>query len=365
MVRVLILHGGLIPHYRVPIYGYLRQYLQPRGFDLQVLSEGIQADNPHEVYFPCTKVLLSALSVGRVVRREKIDVVVLFVDMRHLYLFPTYLITKVILGRKLVWWGQGRDLANRDATIKNLAYATEHALCDAVILYAEHLRKYVSARYHKKVFIANNTLHLTYPGLPERERRHVLARYGIRTKKNVICVGRMQERKRLARLVDAVALMNRADIGVILVGPDTESILGQFEGDTVYKLGAVYGNDKFDLLSAADVYCLPGAVGLSIVDAFYCGLPFVTEDGDESAEITYLQNGVNGFSVQRGNVRELSDRLLLLLDNDDLRRDFSEAGRREIAERGSIDQLCAGFQSALEFATREDRKGPSEVKRQS
>ena len=90
-----------------------------------------------EVYFPCTKVLLSALSVGRVVRREKIDVVVLFVDMRHLYLFPTYLITKVILGRKLVWWGQGRDLANRDATIKNLAYATEHALCDAVILYAE------------------------------------------------------------------------------------------------------------------------------------------------------------------------------------------------------------------------------------
>ena len=118
-------------------------------------------------------------------------------------------------------------------------------------------------------------------------------------RRNVICVGRMQERKRLARLVDAVALMNRADIGVILVGPDTESILGQFEGDTVYKLGAVYGNDKFDLLSAADVYCLPGAVGLSIVDAFYCGLPFVTEDGDESAEITYLQNGVNGFSVQK------------------------------------------------------------------
>ena len=79
----------------------------------------------------------------------------------------------------------------------------------------------------------------------------------------------------------------------------------------------MYGDERFDLLSASDVYCLPGAVGLSIVDAFHCGLPFVTEDGDESAEIAYLKHGVNGFIVPRGDVKGAGGGPAALLDDDD------------------------------------------------
>jgi glycosyltransferase involved in cell wall biosynthesis len=94
-------------------------------------------------------------------------------------------------------------------------------------------------------------------------------------------------------------------------------------------------------------------VGLSIVDAFHCGLPFVTEEGDESAEIAYLKPGENGFEVPRGNVSELARRLLMLLDNDELRARFSEAARREAAVNASIEQLCEGFAQALRYATRD------------
>ena len=94
-----------------------------------------------------------------------------------------------------------------------------------------------------------------------------------------------------------------------------------------------------------------GAVGLSIIDAFHCGLPFVTEGGDESAEIMYLKDGVNGFIVPKGNIRSLSNKLLLLLDDHELRRRFSEAAKQEITENGSIDKLCAGFREALCYAT--------------
>ena len=86
----------------------------------------------------------------------------------------------------------------------------------------------------------------------------------------------MQKRKRVDILVKALNLMNRPDIGLILIGPDTEGILDEIKGDNIYKLGPIYGHKKFDLLSASDIYCLPGAVGLSIIDAFHCGLPFVT-----------------------------------------------------------------------------------------
>ncbi len=350
MTRVLLLHGGKIPHYRIPIYGCLSEYLRGYQFELMVASGGIQADNPHPIHFTYIERPLSVLSIANIVWTEAIDVIILFVDMRHLYLFPTYLIVKGLLRKKMVWWGQGRDLADRDAKIKNLAYTTEHALCDSIILYAEHLKQYVSLRFHPKLFVANNTLCIDYSGLPSENKVTVLSKYGVATKKNIICVGRLQRRKRLDHLAKAFALLNRSDLGLIIAGPDTEGVLKDIDGPNVYKIGPVYGNDKFDLLSACDVYCLPGAVGLSIVDAFYCGLPIVTEDGDESAEMMYLKHGVNGFIVPRGDIEELARKLSLLLDDDALRGQFSSEARREIRENGAIEKLCAGFKDALLYA---------------
>ena len=174
-----------------------------------------------------------------------------------------------------------------------------------------------------------------------------MAEYGINTKKNIICIGRMHKRKRLDHLVKAFVQMKRDDIGLILVGSDPDGILKEINGHNIFKLGAIYGNKKLNLLSASDVYCLPGAVGLSIVDAFYYGLPLVTEEGDESPEIIYLRNGVNGFFVKRGDIKSMAEKLQLLLDDDVLRKQFSVAAKREIVENGSIQKFCEGFRDAL------------------
>jgi glycosyltransferase involved in cell wall biosynthesis len=352
MIRVLLIHAGLIPHYRIPIYTYLSNYLKRYGYDFIVVSDGIQPGSPYIIEFQYAKMHLSALRIASFVYRRKIDIIIDFMELKHHYLFPTYLMTKVIMARKMIYWGQGRDLLDPRKKIKNIAYAVEQAMCSAIILYAEHLKKYLPKRFQKKVFIANNTLHLTYKGLPPGvTREKILAEYGIKTKKNIICVGRMQKRKRLNNLAEALIHMNRPDIGLILVGPDTDGVLKEIEGDNIFKLGPLYGDKKFYLLSSADVYCLPGAVGLSIVDAFYCGLPLVTEEGDESAEIMYLKDGVNGFLVPKNNMPMLSQKLLLLLDDDELRRRFADAAKREIRENGSIDKLCSGFRDALRYAT--------------
>jgi glycosyltransferase involved in cell wall biosynthesis len=353
MLRVLLVHAGLIPHYRVPIYCYLGHYLKQYGMDLLVTSDGIQPGSPDPVEFPYVPMRLSALSIARLVRRAKIDVIIDYMELKHRYLFPTYLVVKGVMGRKMVYWGQGGDLLDPEDKLKKIAYAVEQSMCGAIILYAEHLKKYVPRRFHEKTFVAGNTLFLSYLGLPAgTTRESVLSNYGIKTKKNIICVGRMQKRKRIDHLVEALACMNRSDIGLILVGPDPDGVLDGIRGKNIHILGPLYENKKFELLSSADVYCLPGAVGLSIVDAFHCGLPFVTEEGDESAEIMYLKDGVNGFVVPREDIAALSRTLQLLLDDDELRRKFSEAARREIQENGSMDKFCSGFRDALSFATR-------------
>src|SRR2546427_7747073 len=153
MIRVLLLHGGSIPHYRVPVYGYLSSFLRRYGFDLTVVSDGIEAGNPHAVDFNYMAMPLSFFSIARFIYRRRIEVIIDYMGLRHLYLFPTYLIAKGIMRRKIVYWGQGCDLAATDAVIKNLAYRSELAMCDAIILYAEQLKKYVPRRFQKKVFV--------------------------------------------------------------------------------------------------------------------------------------------------------------------------------------------------------------------
>lgn len=351
MIRILLINQTKIPHYRVPVYNYLSEYLKKYGFDFIVVSEGLQTSNPHVVEFNFREIKLSTLNLSRFITKNEIVVIISWVDMKHLYLFPVYFIAKGIMGKKMIYWGQGRDLLDQDSHIKNLAYAIEQSLCDAIILYAEHLKKYIPKRFHGKVFIANNTLHINYPGLLPEKKSLVLTEYGIHTEKNIICMGRMQKRKRIEHLVKAFSLMKRSDIGLILVGPDQEDVLKNISGENIYKLGSIYGDQKYNLLSVADVYCLPGAFGLSIIDAFYCGLPFVTEDGDESAEIMYLKDGVNGFIVPKGDTQALAQKLLLLLDNENLRQKFSAAAMKEVRENANMDKFCAGFRDALFYVT--------------
>jgi glycosyltransferase involved in cell wall biosynthesis len=323
-----------------------------------VTSDGIQQGTPDPIDFRYYEMHLSASNIAKLISRQQIDIIIDYMELKHWYLFPTYLIAKGIMRRKMIYWGQGRDLLDADSRIKNLAYAAEQFMCDAVILYAESLKKYLPPRFHKKVFFANNTLYLNYKGLSaDTTREQVFAGYGISTKKNIICMGRMQKRKRVDRLFEAFLYMKRPDVGLIFVGPDPEGVLTDIKGENVFKLGPIYGDKRFDLLSAADVYCLPGAVGLSIIDAFYCGLPFVTEDGDPSAEIAYLKDSVNGFIVPPDNIPVMAEKLLFLLDNEGIRQKFSDAARKEVAENASIDRMCAGFRDALLYVTHQNRAG--------
>lgn len=350
MTRVLLVHAGVIPHYRIPIYNFLSKYLNKYNFELFVISNAIQVGAPDTIGFKYNKLNLSALTIAKYIKYNHIDVMIDYMELKHKYLFPTYLIVKGIMRKKIVYWGQGRDLLDAHSKIKNLAYFMEQFFCDAIILYADFLRKLIAKSFHKKIFIANNTLYLNYQGLPEGiTREQILTSYGIKTKKNIICMGRMQIRKQIDHLYQAFVCLNRTDVGLILVGPDTENVLNNINGPNIYKLGAMYGDKRFDLLVSSDIFCLPGAVGLSIIDAFYCGLPFITEDSYLSAETMYLKDGVNGFIVPPNDISALTSKLQLLLDDDDLRRKFSDAAIHEAKNNASIEKMSVGFRDALQY----------------
>src|SRR5690606_4230799 len=121
-------------------------------------------------------------------------------------------------------------------------------------------------------------------------------------------------------------------------------------GNVRYR-GEIYETEAVNrIFKMADVFSIPGKIGLGINHAFYWGLPVVTENVRHSPEIIYLKDGQNGFMVERGDVRALAEKLNLLLSSAELYASFSEAARKEIELNASIDRMCDGFLQAIRFA---------------
>lgn len=345
--KVLLINREQIPHYRVPVYNYLSDYLKSNDFNLTIVSEGVQEGNSHAIRFDHRKNHLHIAPLIRVIKDIKPDVIIFWVNPEITMWSVLYLAK--LMKIKVIHWGHRRpDPPN--VYVKTILFnLIEHWIDDAIILYAEHLKEYTWKCFHTKTFVANNTLDFTSYDALRSPRDAVKAKYAISTSKNIICMGRMQKRKRMDDLIQAFNMLNMEDVGLVLVGPDPERILANINGRKIFKLGPVYSEESLDLLSASDVYCLPGAIGLSIVDAFYCGLPVITENVRHGPEIMYLKDGINGFMVPEGDIKQLAAKLKMLLTDDAMRERFSQAAKNEIMTNGHIDIMCKGFVTALQY----------------
>ena len=97
----------------------------------------------------------------------------------------------------------------------------------------------------------------------------------------------------------------------------------------------------------ADVFSVPGHVGLGLNQAFYWGLPVVTEDGSQPPEINYLINGRNGFIVPNNDLRDLKEKILYLLTEDLAREEFSKNAKEDILKHASIENMFNGFRKCV------------------
>lgn len=348
MKQVILYHGGKIQHYRIGVYNYLHGFLKKNGYYLVVASEGIQPGGYLPVEFPEIRTSFNIRSLMRVVKINHPWVNILFINHRTPCFFP-FLFYLRISGNKVITWTHGINLQNKANKLSRLAHHLEHALCHRIILYSAEIKKYLLKSHQKKCFVANNTLNFA-DYVPDRGKKEdILRRYNIHTKKNIIYSGRIDFRKRIDDLLQAFELIDDRDTGLIIIGPDDQKILEKKckKHPRIFYLGPLYGKEVLDILSASDVCCLPGAVGLGIVDSMYCGLPLVTEDVNHGPEIMYFKDGVNGYMVPKGDIVALSQKLQLILNDRLLRDKLGQRAQEEILSRGRIDNLGAGFLACL------------------
>jgi len=181
---------------------------------------------------------------------------------------------------------------------------------------------------------------------------------------HVVFVGRFTEKKGLPYGLRAFAeaIRQGRDARLTLAGggeqePWVRRFVRERElEDRVHFAGVITPDEVADLLATADVALVPSVVARDLDRE---GSPTVIREASAS-EVPVLgtyhggipeavEDGVTGFLAPERNVPALTDRLITLLDDDDLRRTMGRAGRekmeREYDVRKQVAELEAHYDS--------------------
>ena len=344
-------------HYRVPVYNYFNRRFREYGFEFSVITNRLQNQNQRPLGFRLRELPFNFLAYKRAIGAEQPAAVILFLHLKDWVVWP--LIHWLKLRRiPFAFWTKGGNWDAKDSKLRYQMFNYVHGMSDALILYADACRDFIKPQFHLKTFVANNTINFEdSPSVPE-SKAEIKREFGISFAKTVIFMGRMgagNGRKRVDHLIELFRGLDRQDIGLVLVGSGlSEELKARMNVRNTVYLGEVHDPQDRQiskLCKMADVCVIPGHVGLGLNQAFFWGLPVVTEEGDHPPEILYLKPGRNGLVVPRNDIASLRTQLLQLLDNDQLRSEFSRHAQEDILRDASIEGMFTGFKSCVDFLT--------------
>jgi glycosyltransferase involved in cell wall biosynthesis len=114
--------------------------------------------------------------------------------------------------------------------------------------------------------------------------------------------------------------------------------------------GFIERSELVDIYYDADIFAFAPiwdeGFGLPPVEAMAAGLPVVTSRSGTVPET--VMDGVTGFVVEKNDVEELAQALLLLLRDDDRRESMGRAGRRRVLQYFSWDAIAEGLRDRYE-----------------
>jgi glycosyltransferase involved in cell wall biosynthesis len=170
-----------------------------------------------------------------------------------------------------------------------------------------------------------------------------------------IFCGRLYREKRIGFLLSAAARI-RAQVPnfqliIIGSGPDTQLVQTFAQSHPwLHYVGPCYDADRARYFALADIFLMPGLVGLAIVDAFALLTPiFTTSYPYHSPEIEYLVNGENGV-MSADNLEDYVSSVVAAIQQPEkmalMKRNCAAAAKLYTIER-MASNMASGIQAAL------------------
>lgn len=141
-------------------------------------------------------------------------------------------------------------------------------------------------------------------------------------------IGRLLKRKDYPETLEVIRrLKDEMPVQLLIMGegPEEENIKTKINelnlGENVTLLGRVNDEEKFQYLSASDIYistAIHEGFGIVFLEAMECGLPVICYNRGGQAD--FLQDEKTGFLIELGDTDDFSLKLNELLKNADLRK---------------------------------------------
>jgi glycosyltransferase involved in cell wall biosynthesis len=358
MKKVLLVSNKVF-HYRVSNYNYFTRSFREHGWEFLVRSNELEKKNPFPLEFDFREMPFNFFQYKLEIERIRPDVVIMFLRLKDLIIWPLMHWLR-LKGIPVVYWNKGINLEVKNPGLRNNFFYYVHSMCNAIILYSRKEIKDIRLKNRNKVFIAGNTINFkSFPDI-SNTREEIKREFGIPFEKTVLFVGRMRSVKKVEHLIQVFNSVEEPGLGCIIVGDSMEYKLNDLiKKNNILYLGEIHDPQNLQiskLFKASDLFCIPGDVGLGLNQAFYWGLPVVTEEGLQPPEIHYLANGQNGFIVPENDLAALKEKIMLLLGDDRLRDQFSKNAREAILNEASIENMFKGFLDCVTSLTSPDRQ---------
>ncbi|MEM3641615.1 MAG: glycosyltransferase [Candidatus Bathyarchaeia archaeon] len=223
-------------------------------------------------------------------------------------------------------------------------YALKKA--DVITCDAPHMREAM-----KKLGVPSEKIKLIYFGVdtrkfsPNKKSENLKAALKIMDNPTVISLRNLEPIYDIESLVRAmpIVLKEVPETVFVVAGKGTEEgklrKLAESLGvsNNVRFVGFIPNDRLPEYLNTMDVYVSTAlsdaGIAASTAEAMSCGLPVVITDVADNRK--WVENGVNGFLVPAKDPKALAEKIIYLLQNEDIRKRFGTANRKVIEERNN------------------------------
>ena len=343
------------------------QYMWPQRFQTLAYFPGI----PEKIKEPFNKLQTTPLAISmtkkmlQVIRRFGIDVV-----NAHWALPPAFLsiLTKPLHGRPVLTTLYGVELFTARSKYSGLKPILSWTInnSDSVVAISDATRRSaldISGR--KDVAILPDGIDTEHFS-PSNSGDEIVRRHGLHGWNAIFSCGRMIERKGFSYLIEAMPHVLKSFRKTKLIiageGPERsrlEKLVHELGIDqNVIFPGFVTNVDLSKYYSACDVFVLPAIIdrygdtegsGTILLEAMASGKPVI---GTNVGGIPYALRHGGGFLVEEKDPLQLAEKIVILLDNNELRYQLGKDGRMIVEKEFSWTKIANRYIQKFEMLLR-------------
>ena len=321
------------------------EYYSKKGYDIHLITNEFDEYHKCKVYEVNHKLwklspLLKAIEIRKIVRRIKPDIV-------HSHQVIPFGLYGLISGYKpfvlTAWGGDVLVMPKKSFLMK---YLTKFVLrnadvitCDGDHLKNEMIQLGANSENIKMIQFGTDTQKFN----PCKKDGDFKANLFSSKSKVVISLRNLYPIYNVETLIKSIPL-------VLTIHPDTKFLIcGRGTEEDYLKemanllnisnsmkfLNWIPNNDLPKYIASSDIYVSTslsdGGLAVSTAEAMACELPVVITDFGANRE--WVEDGVNGFIIPLKDPNSLAEKIIFLLDNEDIRHEFGELSRNVIEER--------------------------------